>query len=91
MCRIAIVRPSSRILVATRGKAYVTVNSIMVDAFWKIGKRIVEEEQGGSDRAKYGSYLIRELSKNLGNEFGKEFYVANLRNFRQFYLTFPDI
>jgi hypothetical protein len=79
------------ILADARQKAYAAVNSVMVEAYWKIGRRIVEEEQGGKDRAEYGSFLIRELSRNLGNEFGKGFSVANLKNFRQFYLTFPNI
>jgi hypothetical protein len=62
----------------------------MVDAYRQIGRRIVEEEQGGEVRAKYGSQLIRNLARALGDEFGRGFSVANLWNFRQFYLTFPD-
>jgi len=79
------------ILADARLKAYTTINFMMVEAYWKIGKRIVEEEQGGKGRAEYGAFLIRELSKNLANEFGKGFSVANLKNFRQFYLTFPAL
>jgi len=63
---------------------------MMVEAYWKIGQRIVEEEQQGRQRADYGDFLIRELSRRLGDEFGKGFSVANLKNFRQFYITFPD-
>jgi predicted nuclease of restriction endonuclease-like (RecB) superfamily len=59
-------------------------------AYWQIGKRIVEEEQVGKQRADYGSFLIKSLSQELSVEFGKGFSVANLKNFRQFYLTFPD-
>jgi predicted nuclease of restriction endonuclease-like (RecB) superfamily len=62
----------------------------MVDAYWQIGRRIVEEEQGGEVRAEYGSQLIRNLARALGDEFGRGVSVANLWNFRQFYLTFPD-
>ena len=62
----------------------------MVEAYWRIGQRIVEEEQGGKNRAEYGSFLIRNLARQLGEEFGKGLSVANLKNFRQFYLTFPD-
>jgi hypothetical protein len=62
----------------------------MVDAYRQIGRRIVEEEQGGEVRAEYGSQLIRNLARALGDEFGRGFSVANLWNFRQFYLTFPD-
>ena len=62
----------------------------MVEAYWNIGRRIVEEEQQGSQRAEYGEGLIKELSKQLTGEFGKGFSVASLENFRKFYLTFPD-
>ncbi len=79
------------ILADARRKSYAAVNFIMVEAYWKIGRRIVEEEQAGNERAEYGSYLIRELSRQLGDEFGKGFSVANLKNFRQFFLTFPDL
>lgn len=78
------------ILTTARRKAYVAVNSAMVEAYWLIGKRIVEEEQNGKNRAGYGEYLIRELSKELSSELGKGFSYANLWNFRQFYLTFPS-
>ncbi len=61
----------------------------MVDAYWHIGKRIVEEEQKGEIRAGYGQGLIKKLSIELNAEFGKGFSVANLWNFRQFYQTFP--
>ena len=62
----------------------------MIEAYWKIGQRIVEEEQAGKSKAEYGTQLIKNLSKKLGNEFGKGFSVANLKNFRQFYLTFQN-
>jgi len=78
------------ILQQSRQKAYVAVNFAMVEAYWQIGKRIVEEEQVGKQRADYGSFLIKSLSQELAAEFGKGFSVANLKNFRQFYLTFPD-
>jgi len=76
------------ILQSARNKAYTAVNSAMVEAYWLIGKRIVEEEQKGKDRAEYGQQLIKNLSIELNAEFGKGFSVANLKNFRQFYLTF---
>ena len=77
-----------RILQSARNRAYTAVNTAMVDAYWHIGKRIVEEEQQGENRAKYGQELIKNLSIELNSEFGKGFSVANLKNFRQFYLTF---
>jgi len=78
------------ILSEARKKAYASINHIMVEAYWRVGRRIVEEEQAGKVRAEYGRSLIRELSRRLGDEFGRGFSVANLKNFRQFYLTFPD-
>jgi predicted nuclease of restriction endonuclease-like (RecB) superfamily len=78
------------ILTAARQKAYSAVNFAMVDAYWHIGKRIVEEEQQGKGRADYGTYLIKELATRLSGQLGKGFSVANLWNFRQFYQTFPS-
>jgi predicted nuclease of restriction endonuclease-like (RecB) superfamily len=60
----------------------------MLEAYWHIGKRIVEEEQDGAARAAYGEGIIKQLSKDLSREIGKGFSVANLENFRKFYLTF---
>ncbi|UKI41007.1 MAG: PDDEXK nuclease domain-containing protein [Candidatus Melainabacteria bacterium] len=70
-------------------KTYHVVNSIMVETYWKIGHRIVEEEQAGKSRAEYGTKLIENLSKYLTDTFGKGFSEANLKNMRQFYLAFP--
>lgn len=80
----------AELLNVARAKAYHTVNSIMVETYWKIGQRIVEEEQGGSIRAEYGTKLIENLSKYLTDTFGKGFSEANLKNMRQFYLTYPE-
>jgi predicted nuclease of restriction endonuclease-like (RecB) superfamily len=80
----------SQILLEARRKAYKSINSEMVMAYWRIGKRIVEEEQLGEKRAEYGAILIKQLSDRLSREFGKGFSVANVWNFRQFFLTFPE-
>ena len=79
-----------QILQQARSKTQTAVNSAMVEAYWLIGKRIVEEEQLGEKKAKYGQRVLENLSIELSNEFGKGFSYANLRNFRQFYLTYPD-
>ena len=79
-----------QILETARGRARHAINSAMVEAYWMIGKRIVEEEQQGASRAEYGKRILETLSAELGQEFGKGFSYANLRNFRQFYLTYPD-
>ena len=78
-----------KILQTARDNAYRQVNFIMVEAYWYIGKQIVEEEQKGEDRAKYGSYLIKEFSERLTADFGKGFSKQSLWNMKQFYLAFP--
>ncbi len=79
------------ILQLARDRAYTQVNFIMVEAYWHIGQQIVEEEQRGEDRAKYGSYLIKELSQRLTAEFGKGFSKRNLHQMVKFYLSFPIV
>jgi hypothetical protein len=76
------------IIQQARQKAYTAVNFAMAEAYWHIGKRIVQEEQHGDARAEYGKQLIKELSKQLSAEFGRGFTEANIWNFRQFYLVF---
>ena len=77
------------ILITARNKVYQTANFAMVEAYWNIGKSIIEE-QGGNEKAEYGTGLLKELSKQMTQDFGKGFTVANLKNMRQFYLTFPN-
>ena len=76
------------ILNAARNKAYTAVNFAMVEAYWEIGRSIVEE-QGGEERAAYGESLIEGLASMLTDDFGKGFDIRNLRFMRQFYLAFP--
>lgn len=78
------------ILAQARKSAYDGINSVMIQAYWNIGKRIVEEEQQGSSRGKYGEQQLQTLSDALTVEFGRGYSYPNLRNFRQFYLEFPD-
>ncbi|MEJ7617517.1 MAG: PDDEXK nuclease domain-containing protein [Pyrinomonadaceae bacterium] len=70
-------------------KAYAAVNAAMVEAYWNIGRRIVEEEQKGKERAAYGAFLLKSLSAELSTEFGKGLDERELRRIRQFYLIFP--
>ncbi len=79
-----------QILEQARSRTRSAVNAAMVEAYWLIGRRIVEEEQQGQARAKYGKRLLENLSVELTDTFGKGFSYANLRNFRQFYRTYPD-
>lgn len=78
------------ILHRAKQNAYRAVNFSMVVAYWHIGRRIVEQEQGGKARAGYGDTLVKDLSKKLTRDYGKGYSFANLKNFRQFYLTFHD-
>lgn len=80
-----------QIIAQSRGQAYSAVNQAMVNAYWQIGKRIVEEEQQGNARAEYGKQLLKQLSVALTEEFGKGFSVGSLYYYRQFYQTFPEI
>jgi hypothetical protein len=76
------------ILEAARQKSYASVNFAMVEAYWLIGKRIVEEEQQGKERAEYGHEILKTLSDALTKEFGKGFGERNLRDFRQIFSLF---
>lgn len=78
-----------QILDSAREKVYRTANFAMVEAYWNIGKCIVEK-QGGKDKAEYGRQLIKKLSDRMVKDFGKGFTPANLTNMRQFYLTFSN-
>ena len=75
---------------ASRDSAYKAVNSVMLDMYWNIGKRIVEEEQKGDQRAEYGKKLLKTLSDDLTANYGKGFSDRSLRYYRKFYLMFPD-
>ena len=70
--------------------AYMAVNSAAILTYWNIGKRIVEEEQGGNARAEYGKRLIDDLANNLVPAYGNGFSARRLRDYRLFYLTFKD-
>ena len=77
-----------KLLTQARSKVVSQVNSIMTQTYFEIGKRIVQEEQNGEKRAKYGKELLKNLSQELTKEFGKGFSVDNLENMRRFYLVY---
>lgn len=66
------------------------INTVQIDQNWRIGRRIVEEEQKGEARAEYGKRTIARLSAYLCAEFGDGYSERNLREFRAFYLAFPS-
>ncbi|MEO0043021.1 MAG: hypothetical protein RL329_2469 [Bacteroidota bacterium] len=79
----------AKILQTAQKHAYLTVNKVMLEAYWSIGEKIVKEEQVGNERAAYGDKLLKTLSHELTKEFGTGFHLSNLQYMRQFYLTFP--
>lgn len=74
-----------------RRKVATTINVAMVEAYWHIGRMIVEEEQAGNERATYGDKLIPRLAEQLSTDFGKGFNSRNLFYMKQFYLSFPKV
>lgn len=80
----------SRLLDSARKQAKTAVNTAMVYTYYEIGRRIVEEEQHGENRAAYGKQLLQGLSDHLTKEFGKGFSLTNLKQFRQFYTIYVN-
>ena len=66
-----------------------SVNIILVETYWQIGRYIVEYEQKGAERAEYGSNLLNRLSNDLTLKYGKDFGKSNLLYMRKLYITFP--
>ena len=85
------IQEIKHILAQARQKAYSAVNTAMVEAYWLIGKRIIEEEQNGKERAEYGKAILKTLSNELTLSLRKGFSERSLREFRQFYKAFPDL
>ena len=80
----------SEVLAKARKNAKTAVNLSMVYAYFEIGRMIVEEEQHGSNRAAYGKEILKELSVYLAKIYGKGFSVTNIKQMRQFYLTYAN-
>ena len=77
------------ILEQGRQKAYSAINTAMVESYWLVGKRIVEEEQQGENRAAYGKAQLKKLSQELQKDLGRGFSVDNLENMRRFHISYP--
>jgi hypothetical protein len=77
------------LLEAARRSAARTVNALMTATYWEIGRRIIEFEQGGRERAIYGAMLLSKLSADLSRRVGRGFSPDNLESMRLFYLAFP--
>jgi predicted nuclease of restriction endonuclease-like (RecB) superfamily len=78
-----------KVIAASRLQTYKAVNSLLLQTYWQVGRIIVEDEQQGQAKAAYGKGVLKTLSQQLTLEFGKGFDESNLRNIRQFYLSFP--
>jgi predicted nuclease of restriction endonuclease-like (RecB) superfamily len=85
----SLVQSIGGLIQSARVRVIQTINTEMVNLYWEIGRHIVEYEQGGSDRAKYGEGLIERLSIDLTQQFSKGFSARNLKNMRMLYKTFP--
>jgi hypothetical protein len=77
------------VLVSARTRVQQNINEAMVQAYWQVGRLIVEDEQGDATRADYGKKVLEALSERLSEEFSKGFDIRSLRNMRSFYLAYP--
>lgn len=77
------------IIASARQNAVRSVDFCRVQMYWQIGRRILEEEQKGKERADYGTYLLKNLAKKLEPEYGSGFSVRQLEMCRQFYRIYP--
>lgn len=89
--RIDFLSEIKRIIQQSRTNAVRSVDFCRVQMYWTLGKRILEEEQDGKERADYGAYLLKKLSKELVPEFGSGFSYRQLAFCRQFYKTYPIV
>ena len=85
----AVFGDVSKIIDAARESAVRSVNAAMTAAYWLIGRRIVEFEQSGEERAEYGAALIERLAEDLTGRFDRGFSRQNVQNMRLFYLSYP--
>lgn len=85
----SFIKEIKNIIFQSRDNAIRSVNWERTIMYWKIGKRIFEEEQHGKERADYGSFLIKILSEQLQPEFGTGFGIRQLERYRQFFRLFP--
>ena len=86
-----LVNDLRSIVSKARSKAFAAVNYSLVERNWRIGQRIVEQEQNGASRAEYGKHVIEVASAALTEEFGKGFSYTNIANYKRFYLTFNNL
>ena len=79
------------IVYTAKQKAYQAADIYQVVSNWLVGRRIVEQEQHGQERAQYGKHIVELASETLTAEFGKGYSIVNIKSFRKFYLTFSNL
>ena len=86
-----LINDLRKIIDQGRRQAYISINASMIQTYWNVGRRIVEEEQHGDKRAEYGQEIARNVARQLEAEYGSNFNFRNICYFRQFYLYFKDL
>ncbi len=86
-----IIADIKQIIEQAKKQAYSSINTLMIQSNWLVGRRIVEEEQGGASRAEYGKALLKNLAIELMPIYGNSYSARRLQDYRQFYLYFKDI
>ena len=87
----SLVKDVCTIIETGRKEAYAAAGKAAVITFWNIGRRIVEEEQHGKERAEYGAGVIKNLAMKIAPRYGASYNKRNLDYYKRFYILFPDI
>ena len=87
----AVYQQVRAVLTSARDRAWQAVNTTMIDAYWDVGRIIVEEEQAGKEKADYGKRIVDGLPERLRAEFGKGHDRSNLFHMRAFFLAYPKV
>ena len=85
-----IIKDIKQIIEESKRTVVKNVNTIMLQTYWSIGKRIVEEEQNGNASSNYGDYVIKNLSRELTKEYGRGFSSTNLKMMRRLYSEYKN-
>ena len=86
-----VIADIKQIIEQARKQAYTSINTLMIQSYWLVGRRFVEDEQGGASRAEYGQALLKNLATELMPIYGNSYSARRLQDYRQFYLYFKDI
>lgn len=87
---IQMIEEIKNVIISSRNKIAYEVNNTMLLAYWNVGRIIVENEQNGNIKAKYGKQVLKKLSKELRKILGSGFLVSNLQYMRRFYLKYQN-